>query len=318
MREMPLDHYVSQVHLRNFYSPVLEGRLYAIRKSDLKRFTPRSRDVCRIRDNSTNAYLLHDRAIEEFLKTVEGKYNDAVARLRRGEINRDGVHAIAGFVAYVASCAPAAIRLGEGPLQAQLRATATILDRQGVVGKAPKALGGKTLTELLADGTVHFEVDPKYPQALGISTILGRTSIFGNSPWEILLNEEPDSAFFSSDYPTAIELRKDGILNRVVPLAPDIAVRIIPDVHLSGTEPDLSFAHFSFRRKKLSLADVSAINRLIVQCAEEVVFFRDDRDWIEQFVAKNRRYWIQPVTKHVPRGKGFLTIASQRIAERTD
>ena len=65
---MPLDHYVSQVHLRNFYSTT--GRLNAIRKSDLKCFSSRSEDVRRIEDNGTNAYLREDRAVEEFLKDV--------------------------------------------------------------------------------------------------------------------------------------------------------------------------------------------------------------------------------------------------------
>ena len=63
---MPLDHYVSQVHLKKFYAPALGNRMYAIRKSDLKVFTPRSEDVCRIMDGSTNAYLREDRAIEGF------------------------------------------------------------------------------------------------------------------------------------------------------------------------------------------------------------------------------------------------------------
>ena len=31
---MPLDHYVSQVHLKKFYSPALGDRMYAMRKSD--------------------------------------------------------------------------------------------------------------------------------------------------------------------------------------------------------------------------------------------------------------------------------------------
>jgi hypothetical protein len=54
---MALDHYVSQVHLRSFYSPALGERLYAIRKSNGKAFTPNSESVCRIDDGSTNAYL---------------------------------------------------------------------------------------------------------------------------------------------------------------------------------------------------------------------------------------------------------------------
>ncbi len=43
---MPLDHYIPQVHLKNFYSPVLGDRMYATRKSDLKSFTPNSKSVC--------------------------------------------------------------------------------------------------------------------------------------------------------------------------------------------------------------------------------------------------------------------------------
>ena len=68
---MALDHYVSQVYLKNFYSPALDGLMYAIRKSDLKRFPTKSQDVCRIEEGSTNAYITKDRAIEEFLKKVE-------------------------------------------------------------------------------------------------------------------------------------------------------------------------------------------------------------------------------------------------------
>jgi hypothetical protein len=51
---LALDHYVSQVHLKNFYSPAMNGLMYAIRKSDLKRFPTKSQDVCRIEEGSTN------------------------------------------------------------------------------------------------------------------------------------------------------------------------------------------------------------------------------------------------------------------------
>ena len=86
--------------------------------------------------------------------------------------------------AYVVTCSPTAMRLHSGPLKAQLEAAAAILDKQGVIPKAPEILGEKSITELLADGTVKFTVDPKYPQALGIANILHHTSVFGNSPWE--------------------------------------------------------------------------------------------------------------------------------------
>jgi hypothetical protein len=84
-----------------------------------------------------------------------------------------------------------------------LDSTANILDRQGAIERAPPSLGSKSLSELLADGTIRHKVDEKYPQALGISTIVRRVSIWGNSAWEILHNDVADSPFFTSDYPCA-------------------------------------------------------------------------------------------------------------------
>jgi hypothetical protein len=72
---MPFDHYVSQVHPKNFNSPVLDGKLYAIRKSDLKRFQPRSRDIYRIEDGSRKPYLTESRATEDFSRS-SGRENE--------------------------------------------------------------------------------------------------------------------------------------------------------------------------------------------------------------------------------------------------
>nr|WP_171947830.1 hypothetical protein [Bradyrhizobium erythrophlei] len=191
--------------MRKFYSPVLQNRLHAVRKSDLKTFTPRSEDVCRIDDGSTNAYLQPARVVEDFLLSVEPGYNAAIATLREGEPDSAAVHTMAGFAAYVSTCAPAAIRIGTAPLQSVLQATAEMLDRQGLIPPAPEALGNKTITQLLNDGTIHFDVDGKYPQALGISGILYRLSVFGNWAWEILHNEDKDNSFLTSDFPVAIE-----------------------------------------------------------------------------------------------------------------
>jgi hypothetical protein len=75
---MSLDHYISQVHLRNFYSPALEKRMHAIRKSDMKEFDTRANDIRRIEDGGTSAYLRQDRAVEEFLLQVESPGSSAL------------------------------------------------------------------------------------------------------------------------------------------------------------------------------------------------------------------------------------------------
>jgi hypothetical protein len=311
---MPLDHYVSQVHLKHFYSPARNKFMHAIRKSELKSFPCSAQNVCRIESGSANAYLIHDRAIEEFLQGVEPKYNGSVAKLRDGNIDQECIYAIAGFIAYVACCAPAAMRIHSGPLQSLLEATAAMIDKQGVLPRVPASLGSKTFSELLADGTVRFDVDRKYPQALGISSIIDCVSVFGNSKWEILLSDASDSPFFTSDFPVAIEATGDrGVLNRIVPLAPHIAVRIIPDVRLSRTTPDLSFAKFTYGKRLLAHREIVEINRLIVRCAEDAVFYRDDNEWVGGFVAKNSNYRIEAVTERVPHDTGFLNLSTLRI-----
>lgn len=242
---MPLDHYLSQVHLRQFNSPS-SNRLNAIPKSDLEIFTPNSRSVCAITDGSTNAYLREDRYIEEFLKAVEPKYNRALDGLRTEEIDAECIYAIAGFIAYVISCSPAAMRIHSAPLKKYVETTIELLENKGLLPAPPAELGGETLSKLLKKSTVHVKVDEKYPQAIGIDQILQRTAMFGNFAWEILHNPLKDGPFLTSDFPAAIERTDDPrVLNRIVPLAPDLALRVQPDITLDRKNTDLSFQFFS-------------------------------------------------------------------------
>ena len=311
---MPLDHYVSQVHLKKFYSPVLGERMYAIRKSDLKCFTPNSNRVCGIHDGSTNAYLREDRAIEEFLKTIEPNYNSALEKLIAGKIDADCIYTISGFVTYVITCSPGGMRVHSGPLKSIVEATAARMDEMELIPSPPPELGGASLTELLRSGAVKVTIDPKYPQHIGISSILQHTATFGNFKWEILRNGFADIPFFTSDFPAAIEKSDDPrILNRIVPLAPDLAIRIRPDFAIERGQADFSFANFGYRIRDISHAELVQLNRLIVRCAEETVFYRDDSPWVLPFVTKNRQYRIEPFTHKLPTPTGTLLISTQRI-----
>jgi hypothetical protein len=74
-----------------------------------------------------------------------------------------------------------------------------------------------------------------------------------------------------------VELRADGIANRIVPRAPDLAILIMPHVGLSRADPDLSFAKFTGHHRELRYTEIVKVNRLIVQCTEGIVFYRDAR-----------------------------------------
>jgi hypothetical protein len=313
---MALDHYVPQVHLRNFCAPDLSEMMRAIRKSNFKQFHCKPKDVCRIEGGSTNTYLTEERAIEDFLLNVEPKYNASVAKLREGAPDVDAILAIAGFAAYVGTCSPAAMRIHSQHLRSEVQSSAKILDHAGLIPPAPPSLGGKTISQLLADGGVVAKIDPKFPQAVGISNVLGLTSLFGNAGWELLQNNDEGSPFFTSDYPLVLEpVPHSRIPNWIVPLTPAVALRVVPDPAMQGRAPDLSFSNFRFRRQKVGHQDVRALNQLIVRCAEDLVFYGIEHHWVAGFVAKHRAYRVDVVTDRIPSGSGFLNVSRQRIVE---
>lgn len=311
---MPLDHYVSQVHLRRFYSPALGNRMHATRKADLKYFTPDSESVCRVMDGSTNAYLLKDRVIEEFLKRIEPNYNPALEQLSAGRVDSNCICTIAGFVAYVSTCSPAGIRILSMPLKRMLEHQAVVMDAQGAFPPSPAELGGARLTDLLRDGRVGFAIDPKYPQSIGITSILDFIDIFGNCEWEILQNDFKDSPFFTSDYPIAIEKTSDPrVLNKIVSLAPNLAVRIKPDISRDRTQKDFTFSKFSYVKRNIGHEDVVKINTLLVRCAEEIVFYRDTHPWVQAFIRKNRHYRIGACSKNLRTATGTVLFSTQSV-----
>jgi len=294
--------------------------MYAMRKGDLKSFTPDSESVCRINDGNTNAYLREGRFIEKFLKKIEPRYNTALANLIEDKIDDETIFTIAGFVAYVIGCSPAGMRIFSVMLRGIVEAQAVLAEKRGMLPQPPKELGGAPLADLLRDRDIEIVVDPKYPQALGITTILRQVAAFGNFKWDILLNRFDDSPFFTSDFPVATEPTKDSwVNNRIVPLAPRLAVRIRPDRAIDRECADFSFSNFDYRRREISRNELVEINRLIVRCAEDVVFYRDNTDWVQRFIAKNRHYRVESIERKVSTDNGFRLFWTERIvAKRQD
>jgi hypothetical protein len=315
---MPLDHFVPQVHLKNFYSPALgELLMYATRKSDLKSFTPDAKSVCRIKDGSTNSYLRDDRWIEKFLKSIEPKYNCALAKVMEGKIDWESVYAIAGFVAYVIGCSPTGMRINSEPLKSVVETEAVMMEEHGALPLPPEELAGRGLAEILQSGDIRIEVDPKYAQAIAIGNIKENVAAFENFKWEILLNRFDQNPFFTSDFPVAIEETEDWrLVNRIVPLAPNVAVRIRPDIAIDIKNPDFSFTNFGYLTRNVSRQEVIEINRLIVRCAEETIFYRDESAWVQKFIRKNRHYRIEQITDKRRMSDGYRHIWTARVVRQ--
>lgn len=290
--------------------------MYAFRKPDGRPFICGAEDVCRTRDGSTNEYLPVPRLVEDFLKLVEPQYNAACSSLAQGNPTPDAVFVCAGFAASVMACSPAAMRLSTAPLEESLKVEAELLDRAGQLPKAPPELGGKTLSELLSEGAVAFDVDQKYPQAIGISSVFDRALRYGNAHWDILLNDHPDVPFFTSDFPVAVEASGDfRVVNRVVPLSPALAIRICPQPDLAERKLKPTFEHFSYTLQRPSRSRVVDLNRTIVRSAEEAVFYPLTACWVSPFVGRNGRYRVENETTRIKRGTGFLSMTRTVLRE---
>lgn len=311
---MALDHYVSQVHLKNFYSEDLENKMYAYRKADLKLFTPNAKSVCRIDEGSTNEYLEDSRAIEKFLKEIEPKYNAAVDKIKNKNIDRETIYTISGFLSYIITCSPAAMRIHSELFRGLVEDQAITLDSAKQIPPPPPELGADSMTELLKSGKLKIDIDGKYPQAHGINSILYHVSVFGNSTWDILENPHIENPFFSSDFPVAIEQGSDSkALNRILPLTPQIAIRIKPNTNPNRETLNHEFDQLKYRYKRLSLTEVKSLNRLLVQCAESIVFSCQDNDWTEQFIRKNSNFRIEPIMARTKTKNGSILYFTQEI-----
>jgi hypothetical protein len=312
---VPLDHYVSQVHLRRFYSPQLGNRMFAIRKADLHEFTPDAQSVCRIQEGSTNVYLREPRVVEEFLKGIEPKYNDAVARVVEDSFDSECIYVLSGFIAYVATCSPAGMRLHSEPLGMAVEETARMSDAAGEIPAPPKELGGASFVELLDREVLKVGVDAKYAQGIGIAQILKIATSFGNFSWDVLINEYDDSPYFSSDFPVAVEATPEGhVAHRIVPLTPNVALRIRPRIE-PRSRHDFSYRGFQRRTVRVSRANIRTVNRHIVRSAEKLVFFRDQADWVRPFIAKNAPFRVQTKSERIPTGQGTILWSKLQVVD---
>lgn len=303
---MPLDHYVSQVHLANFTDTgSSDGRLFGIKKNDLSVFRCRTKDVCRTSDGSTNQYLEEPRIIEEFLRTIEPVYNKSVNALIDGAPTPNDIYAIAGFIAYVNSCSPTAMRLHSEILRVQVDATGRVAEKRGILPPPPDILGASSFSELIDKGIINIVIDQKYPQAMGISSIMRTLTQLGNSHWELIHNNKDYSPFLTSDYPIAIEPTSDPrICRKIVPLRPDLAVCITP---IQGElHSEVSFPHFQLSRRNANFSRVRSVNELIVRCAEKLIFCAAMNEWTQRFISKNQNYRLKVYADRIPLDGGQM------------
>lgn len=307
---MPLDHYVSQVHLRKFYAADLNRLLYAVRKKDGFEFTPNSRSICRLDNGNTNRYLSEPRAIEEFLTTVEPGYDGAIAGLATGNPSHDDVYVISGFIAYVLSCSPAVLRLESYPMRRMIEHVGIALDEAGELPPMPEGMGGN-FADALQRGSLNVRVDQMYPHAVGVTQIYSRLRAFANSDWLILINQT-NCPFLTSDYPVAYgppDVHPFGY--RTFPLSPTLAIKIRTTEQSKVADDEFRFPNLRIGLHEISRREAMEINQSIVRCAESEVYSSTMSAPLREFIRRNSNYRIENTYDIV----GPYHIASTRVQE---
>jgi Protein of unknown function (DUF4238) len=268
---------------------------------------------CSAIDGNTNRYLSDPRAVEAIIRPIESGYARAVAQVESSNILPDSIVVLAGWITYVETSSPAAMRLGAAMLSPLIEETAKHVESLGDLPPAPPELGGKSLSELLSSGEVKVNVDPKYPQAMGVAGFLDRVRAHSNCRWHFLHNDHSDSPFFTSDYPIVAEpAGAPHLFNKVVPLSPTIAVRLIAWMDPREVREAQALSNFKYVIRSLKRNEVRDVNTMIVRAAENIVIYRDPRDWVLPFVRKHAAFRTESRTDRL--GPYVIT---RRLIEKT-
>lgn len=306
---MALDHYVSQVHLKQFLRQSDKKLLIAVRKSDLSVFTPRPKDVCRVEDGSTNQYLTENRAVEQLLKEVEPAYEPCLAKVAAGELDWKARQVFSGFLAYIQTYTPAALRMFDPLTRAILERTAKLLEESGELEpiSVPELPDwhGKTLSQLTEEGKVKLEIDLKMPQALATTQLLKVRDSLASSDVTVF-RPTGRSRFLTSDFPSVILGHfQNKFAQRFLPISPKLG--LLFHTHTSIKERE----EMHHRFVDLGERGTQSINDEIIRAAEGLVFSTHRYPWLLDRVKQFRKYRVETVLETT----GPLIISQQRAVE---
>ena len=307
---MALDHYISQVHLKQFLRQSDSKLLLAMRKKDQSTFTPLPRDVCRTEDGSTNQYLTENRAVEEFLREIEPAYEPCLARVASGELDWQSRQVFAGFLAYVQTYSPTALRMFDPTIRAMLERTMKILEDSGEVEPIDipdlPDWHGKTVSQLTAEGKIKLDIDLRMPQAMATTQLSKIRHTLAASDVTVLKPRGPNR-FLTSDFPSVILFHyQNKFAQRFLPISPKFG--LIFHTHTSNEERDTA----SHRFVEIGERKTQEINDEIIKAAEHLVFSTHMYPWLADRVRTFRKYRIETVVDEV----GPLLLSQQRAVEQ--
>ncbi len=190
---MSKDHYIAQTYMKHFIDAENNNNLHVYDKQTSNYFTPSTKNICSSEGWDTNPYFKNDRAVEIFLNAVEPQWDACVENIFNLKNNKIIKFYLSGYIAVLASCTPASVRIGtnwQTDVTHQF-AMNIISDMQNNPENYPDMppTPPEILELLKKPNGIKTVVDPKHPHAMAISILPDVQWNFYKADWLILINE---------------------------------------------------------------------------------------------------------------------------------
>ncbi len=274
--------------------------LHAYRKSNGEYFPCHPKAICHewngdIIDN----FLTNSNLLGEYRKIFEPMWKPAMEELKAGRISPNDKMVAAGYWANLLLCTPAWRRVGIKSHSQSTLHTIRAIDALNTNKGKPDWKIKEALAAIDA-GFIRLETDPDFIRAWYTERLIKYAWSLYNSDWLILKNNTT-TEFLTSDNPVSFNdpgcrVSPHPRMPRYLTVSPFICLYC--DLSLRPKTPNISELDFALPPQgkissiTINHRDVSRVNRIIVQCAEDLVISPSKNSSIEALVNKYAKYQI--------------------------
>lgn len=296
---MPKDHFIAQTYLKHFVDPNHRNMLHAYRKSDGATFPCYPAAVCHEWDGDRNPkFLGQAEMLGDFRKIFEPHWNPSVANMLAGKVSASDKFVISAYMANLMTCTPAWRRVGADMHDEGLKSYMSFAKKMKEKNGGQPDLPVEAI-ELVEQGKVKVYIDPDYIKAVVTKKLLNSAWNTYNQDWTILVNESQEP-FITSDSPVALipSPRVEAAPQRYLPITPKLCLAVIHERTVKPivlTERDFQTPpHGTIKGRKITTAaDARFVNRIVAQCAEDVVFSSTSSPRIAALVKRYAKFRVE-------------------------
>jgi hypothetical protein len=277
--------------------------LHAYRKSDGKYFLCRTKDVCHEWDGDLNPLLVKNDLLGDFRKIFEPQWNASIETLLSKTLSPTDMFAVAGYFANLMVCTPTWRRIGvtmyNDHAKSFLIFSKEMQEKHGGNPDLPV-----DAIEMLERGEIVLEHDPNYIKAKATQGLLNFAWMTYHQDWTIIKNTTPHP-FITSDNPVAIHQSTNFAepMSRYLPITPALCLSVRYDrTNLPPLNPAMP-PKGAVKWANVTSQGAKFINKLVAQCAEDLVFSSAQSAGIESLVKNCANFRVEADFVRLPTNK---------------